>query len=935
MAPSRSGAAGGRPHPASSEHVEWEARNAVDSTEDPRHEKDGRTPSRFTIPPAPAWQAFGTSTDVREWAPPVDPALLSPPTGIPLHAEGAVVPPPELVPASPVLGATLRPPLARGGLPQRGAPLADRVSPPPASPVSPRTGVPTLAARPVASGDRPSSAGEGDQRDHRDPRDRDRRDGDRPEGAGPASGGSSFGSVPFGAAPFGAAPFGSGPAGSESGRVSWGEPFPALPRREEEPTPSSSGHASVPIPLGGPTPTLSVPTATGEVRWFDPVVVPDPSEWDGADGGEASGADAAPGADAALDLDAGDRSHPVVPFAAVAPARPADPATIAFPLPVGDAPPLTRRARRAAEQAQTSQEVPVAERPEAPLQDPFAFSPPSSGPAPMPPAPMPPMALPPAAMQPAAMQPAPMQPAPMQPAPMQPMALPPAPVPPAPMQPAPMQPAPMQPVPMPPVELRAPSPYAPLPQASPQPHAPHVPGAHDEAEDWVELPAFARPATDEVWFANAAPGAPDPVLKMPGLVPPGAAETPFERPPAPGMASAAAASTGLFPGVTGPAPTAPQPAPQAPPVPQGPPVPQAAPSFGPPSFGPPSFAPPPLAPPPAPTAPPAFAAPPPVAPVQPGRPGGPGQPGGYGQQLPADPAAGRVTGETPLHRDRGDRERADVRPTGPVPVIRPPVQLRRPDDDEPTDVSTQPTVVRPAPGMPTAKELFTAPVARPKDGSGDPEDPGARPGAANLAPPQAPPAVPSPVAPKPPSLEASLDPAAMAGRSGPTVPFPTSSPGQRPGTSSVVLPLSGPARGPSLPPSGLMPAAASQAPPFPAGPPAVAAGSASPGPDADLWPGPSGPGLLGGDLQRAPWADLSDPARPSTTIVPARGRGSRASRRRDRPVDTGHQHVAADEPSLEGDVDGQARSRMLSLMVFWAPAIILLVLAGIVVWVVR
>ena len=82
---SGSGAAGGRPRPISPERSKWEARNAVDSTEDPRYGMDGGSPSRVASPPAP-WHAFGTATDVADLPggpPPVDPVLLSPPNGIP------------------------------------------------------------------------------------------------------------------------------------------------------------------------------------------------------------------------------------------------------------------------------------------------------------------------------------------------------------------------------------------------------------------------------------------------------------------------------------------------------------------------------------------------------------------------------------------------------------------------------------------------------------------------------------------------------------------------------------------------------------------------------------------------------------------------------------------------------------------------------------
>jgi hypothetical protein len=252
-------------------------------------------------------------------------------------------------------------------------------------------------------------------------------------------------------------------------------------------------------------------------------------------------------------------------------------------------------------------------------------------------------------------------------------------------------------------------------------------------------------------------------------------------------------------------------------------------------------------------------------------------------------------------------------------------------------------VVRPVP-----KELFTAPVARPKDApaaapAGAPGgEPGEGPAVANLAPPSAPPAVPQPVVPKPPSLEVPLDPAAMP-------PLPAPQPPARPSTVSVTIPVTATGRPAPVRPATDAPddaadgpeltlrAASTSRPPAatpparPATEPATAPDRMPPGPPG--WADPAGwSGMQEPDAARGRrWSDLADPGQPSTTIVPQRGRTTRSSRRRGSAPD-----VANDTPQLPVPAgDAAERSRLLSLIVFWAPAIILLVLAGVVVWVVR
>ena len=938
--PSASGAAGGRPHPASPERSTWEARNAVDSTDDPRNGPGGAPAAGGS--PARGRQAGATG--LRDWSPPVDPALLSPPTGIPLMAQGVAVPDAErAVPGlgapavgapavgAPVLGATLRPPLARGPLTQRagaragwgerGGSVLSAEAPPPGSPPSRQQ--PAQPVSPSASWpDRESvsDAGDGSQADRPDRFSAFSAFSAGEAGPAPASETSGDAATPDGGRGGGLNLFGGPAVEPGSGGSGWGVPFPAFPQLRDDASRDDAsrqgqaqGLGSGPLPLLPIRPVFSVPTATGEVRWFDPVVEPEPDTWQ-----EQEDAPATPSATAQPVALPPSTSQPAATQpatsqpaatqpatsqpAAKAPggggtehdrgsARPADPVTMPFALPIGSTPPLTRRARRAAEQAAASQDAPPSAAP-----TPSGALPPEAVPAPSGPPPVP-----------SAASPAP-------------------PVPGQPLQPLqPGGPGPLQPLQLDAGAGGYPPPAPAVPQAPAAPDEGLFPGTRDqtrgdtpadqtrqqpfasfgavwgeapddEGDDWVELPSFTRPApvSDGTWFTMppAPAGEPDQAAPHPSaahpptshLLPPGASA--HALPPLP---SAYPASFGIPPA---PAPLeADPPAPSAR-TPYAPPPPllgagtQSASWSTPYATGPQQPVPPAV--PPAPWNPPG-AAPPAVPPAIPPAPAAPAIP-------PAPPlASGGPSGEVPtLQRPRTDR--TDARPTSGMPVIRPAAPVRRPDDDGPADSDSQTMIVRrsgarPEQAAPTAKELFTAPVARPKDGApgGDAGD-GEGPATANLAPPLAPSPVPSPVAPKPPSLEVTLDPSTMPGRGAPGAP-PVPGP-----------PVPGPAFGPT------------RTAPEPA---------RHQDPTREEPDGPTG------------WVPSAGNGRAATTVVPSRGRGSRA-RRGSRPGSPEDALVMARDDRFDVvEEDGADRGRLLSLAVFWAPALILLVLAGVVVWMVR
>jgi hypothetical protein len=155
------------------------------------------------------------------------------------------------------------------------------------------------------------------------------------------------------------------------------------------------------------------------------------------------------------------------------------------------------------------------------------------------------------------------------------------------------------------------------------------------------------------------------------------------------------------------------------------------------------------------------------------------------------------------------------------------------------------------------------------------------------------------------------------------------------------------------------PVAAAPMPTFAGGPPLAPArpASASPGrpagsaqgaptgwPDPVGWAGGQGPaadGAAGGDLAggvpaTSGWPGFGDQGQPATTIVPTRGKGVRRGRGGSTPG-PGSEYASADPGGdrMAPDLGEAERSRLVSLIVFWAPALILLLLAGIVVWVVR
>jgi hypothetical protein len=655
--------------------------------------------------------------------------------------------------------------------------------------------------------------------------------------------------------------------------------------------------------------------------------------------------------------------------------RPADPATVAFPLPTGypepPAPPLSRRARRAAEQAEQAARVARGEQDDD--------------------------------------------------------------------------------VTVPPGALTEPVVHEPPAQVA----GPAGPGG-DESDDWVELPSFARAATDGLrldpqgeeggpgtgpgWTfvpSTAEPASPPPgrpvepaITRRPGDEPSAAVDL---AAPAQQQAPASASGggpLGLFP--------AHQPVPVVPSVP-----PMAAPA-------PPTPAPP--------LAPPLDQ----VAGLSPSVAGSP------------DPAADQDLSTARIRQTARPRDRDDqTRTTSSIPVIRPPVQVRRPDDPAPTTISWQPpativpagsssptglptapisrsvpvaeppllrtqvteppvvgpapvppvAVSSPAPVEPSASALFTTPVPVDKGEVGPVPGTGGNPGTgsypsgplatvANRMLPTGPSPLPHPVSPKPPSLQLpDADPEGEAARrwrdavrvAGPVqAPIPTPpmavpvpvAPPQVPmaGPHAAPAPAALPTVPPALPPAAVLPDALvtsvsvvpppQAVPPPPAvppvaGPPSPAAPVPGP-PDAGMPvagmpadvaappltgfppPGPSpalGPVPALGPIPPAPqqapagsWPhDLAvDPSRPASTIVPNRRGGLRRARKEGgrRPDQQGsapsyppapQQQAAEERPPEYGnlELDEAERSRLLSVIVFWAPAMILLILAAVVIWVVR
>jgi len=255
-----------------------------------------------------------------------------------------------------------------------------------------------------------------------------------------------------------------------------------------------------------------------------------------------------------------------------------------------------------------------------------------------------------------------------------------------------------------------------------------------------------------------------------------------------------------------------------------------------------------------------------------------------------------------------------TRTTMSIPVIRPPVAVRRPDDGDDAP-SLQPHPVRPA--ATAATSIFTTPVSSAKAPTG--------PVPTTTA------AMPRPVAPKPMSAVAAagIDPSerAAAYRSAITVTLTgtrTASVGRTTSSdwASPGAPLAGPLLGEQEPfeSRGSAPAPAVEPEP-------------EPGDDRAAGPRPRPPS--------SGWAnDLApDPSRPASTIVPQRRRGSsKVKKRKPQEAEQAPRVLLDPEPAwapTEPPDLPAGRSRLLSAVVFWAPALILLVLAGAVVWVVR
>lgn len=459
-----------------------------------------------------------------------------------------------------------------------------------------------------------------------------------------------------------------------------------------------------------------------------------------------------------------------------------------------------------------------------------------------------------------------------------------------------------------------------------------------DGDDWFELPPYARPASGASWTA-------------PPTLP---ARSTFEAPEV----------------TRRPAPSFEAPVTFSPPRAAEPPV------FGPPpSISPQSS-----------MAPPSFAPPIPPAPIPPA----PEDRGAGGR-----PRAGHRSASSP-----------ELSPhTGAIPVIRPPVHVRRPDDEEAAAAETLSLRVTP----PDAKALFTThtPATAPEGGAPGSAPPpiGLVPAKANIVPPAPAVAPPRPVVPKTAATSEAPDDESDPGKTRRVVVRgDLGSAGWVPAEGTklpVVTPPTAPEEGTAPYPSGRRPE------PDPAmvnwlgelregggrdGNPAPSAQGSGPSTPSASSPGaspsaapapPEGGGELGPETVQA-----------AATIVPSRGRvgrkqrkaadkeakrsdgrgdrraekhaderaadlaateqsttpdgaGERSGRKKRFGRSTHGGHVeseapfvlpasaAADQERYEEDLDGSERGRLLSLIVFWAPALILLMLAGVVIWLVR
>jgi hypothetical protein len=290
-------------------------------------------------------------------------------------------------------------------------------------------------------------------------------------------------------------------------------------------------------------------------------------------------------------------------------------------------------------------------------------------------------------------------------------------------------------------------------------------------------------------------------------------------------------------------------------------------------------------------------------------------------------------------RARSRRGGGDAHTTSAIPVIRPPVQVRRPEEDG-MSAAAETRSLRVTP--PDAKALFRTPVG-PKgtdSAAGGPSGGGpasSLPPVANVVPPAPATAPPRPVAPKSQGGAGPLLGESEAGRTRKVVVVPGAAPGSQPAAQA-------PAHG------------------------ARRDGRAAPDPATAEWLGE----LRGDDASRGSQVQPGDfrvgAAPVAETVVPALGREVRQNRKADakaRKADAKARKADAKARTAEvgsarwpGPVDGVAtgyadrgedvvrrgdfadldapdRSRLLSLLVFWAPALILLLLAGVVIWLVR
>jgi hypothetical protein len=257
-----------------------------------------------------------------------------------------------------------------------------------------------------------------------------------------------------------------------------------------------------------------------------------------------------------------------------------------------------------------------------------------------------------------------------------------------------------------------------------------------------------------------------------------------------------------------------------------------------------------------------------------------------------------------------------TRTTSSIPVIRPPSPVRRPDDDSAATTELRPVRL----AVPDAKAIFTMPVAADKGATGPV--------------PTTTDAMPRPVAPKPPAREVDGPEPATPYRAAVTLTMPAgrqAAAADRPAASEPPRP-----RIPAITETDARQPGSAQVN-------APEATHSEPGGRDTTFEGRPSHLPPVRTLSSAWPDDLSpDVSRPASTIVPQRGRGRSKVKKRREAVAEPVPHVPATaEPAWTPEDRSDAppeeaeRSRLLSVIVFWAPAFILLVLAGAVVWVVR